>query len=175
MCPLLGFFLSFGRRVRPGKGSALGVGTSRIVSQGERLECWSDWSLGPSVGKSASFQALSDALRVSEGPGRKVRPQVFHYSPASAPPPPVPLTVGMGSMLSWSQRAESVRWGEGNVPSRLLGSWSASDGMAQPEDRPPQNTLPTLQPAEAPKRGPRTFPLSFPKPVGKLSSGPHGL
>ena len=78
-------------------------------------------------------------------------------------------------MLSWSQRAESVGWGEGNVPSRLLGSRSAGDGMAQSGDRPPQNTLPTLQPSEAPERSPRTFAFSFPKTVGKLASGPHGF
>lgn len=34
----------------------------------------------------------------------------------------------MGSMLSWFQRAQSVRWGEGNVPSQLLGSQSTGDG-----------------------------------------------
>lgn len=73
-----------------------------------------------------------------------------------------------GSMLSWSQCAESVGWGEGNVPSRLLGSRSAGDGMAQSGDRPPQNTLPTLLPSEAPERSPRTFAFSFPKTVGKL-------
>lgn len=68
-------------------------------------------------------------------------------SNASFPSPPgaSPSGTGWGQcLLTQSQRAESVRWGEGNVPSRLLGSRSAGDGMAQSGDRPPQNTLPTL-------------------------------
>lgn len=74
--------------MRPEKGSALGVGTSRIVPQGEKLECWSDWRPEPSVSKSVSFQGLSDDLRVSEGPrqeGQTSNASLLPSSPRASP------------------------------------------------------------------------------------------
>lgn len=91
-------------------------------ASGREPECWWDWAQGlqsvkvqllPSSGVSGSQRALAGRSDL-----KHVRSQPLQC-----------LSGGwMGSMLNWSQRARSVRWGDRNVPSRLLGSQSTGDG-----------------------------------------------
>lgn len=127
---------------------------------------------GPSVSKN-NFQVLSEgALRVSEALAG--RPDLKHSAPHACSASPREVD---GGQCSAGHNVPSL-WG-GVKETCPAGSWGHSrlviDGPARGQGPPTPCPIHSLQPPEAPERGPGTFHFSFPKTVGKLSCGPHGF